>query len=93
MTSSFTLMNETLNNAKDERHELAKFLLTRKDTVHKKPSSEYQRFVNTFLFLESDCNRQRSVETAQNIWRSQENCGAAVSHQFSLAIKNEKDRE
>ena len=40
-------------------------MLSRKDTVHKKPSNKYQRFVKAFVFLKSDCNRQKSVETAE----------------------------
>ena len=46
-TSSLTVMaEEVLNNVKDERHELEKFFLSRKDTVHNKPTlNEYERFV------------------------------------------------
>ena len=78
-THSNTMSDETFINAKDEHHEHEKLLLSRKDTVQKKPSNDYQRFANAFLFLKSDCNRQESVETAQSIWRSREKCDAAVS--------------
>ena len=46
------------------------FLSNRPDSVHKNPDNEYQKFINAFVFLNSNLRRQEALTKGQELWRS-----------------------
>ena len=54
----------------DNLEVLCTFLTNRSECVYKNPSNEFQKFINAFVFLNSNLRRQDAVKKGQELWRS-----------------------
>ena len=72
--SSSCILSNTMADPIDDFNELFLFTGTQPSAVHRKPSNEYQNFVNVFCFMNwSDGNREHIVQKGQAEWKSAKN--------------------